>query len=123
MNKLQSSIYAETLTGSELILGCRQVLALWIESGGSSLDDPVIGFMGIESQTDHILGGRVNYGRDVDRMRFEPGSMAEYAEIEAIGCFFDTSFKRNVEKMAAYLIARQGLHSGWFGHAQSNASL
>lgn len=107
VDKLQSSILADALTSAELILGCRRVLALWIESGGSSLDDPVIGFTGIESQTDHILSGsRVRAGRDVDRMRFELGSMAEYTETEEIGCFFDASFKRNVKELAAYLSAR-----------------
>jgi hypothetical protein len=102
--KLLASIAASTLTNSDLILGCRQVLDLWIESGGSSLDDPVIGFTGIESQTGHVLGGsQVRSGRDIDRMRFVPGSAAEHAEVEELGRFFDESFKRMVTELDAYL--------------------
>ncbi len=103
--RLQASIQEDTLTSSDLVLGCRQILDLWIESGGSSLDDPVIGFTGMESQTSHVLGGPgVRAGRDGDRMRFEPGSEAEYAEVEEIGRFFDESFKRELNELAVYLI-------------------
>ena len=105
--KLRASIFEDTLTNSDLILGCRRVLDLWIESGGSSLDAPVIGFTGIESQTSHVLGGPgVRGGRDVDRMRFEPGSKAEHAEVEDIGRFFNDRFKRAVEELAVYLTDR-----------------
>lgn len=105
--KLRASIFEDTLTSSDLILGCRRVLDLWIESGGSSLDDPVIGFTGIESQTSHVLGGPgVRGGRDVDRMRFQPGSKAEEEEVEDMGRFFNDSFKRATEELALYLNGR-----------------
>jgi hypothetical protein len=105
--KLRASILEGRLTGSELILGCRQVLDLWVKGGGSSLDDPIIGFTGIESQSDHVLGGsQVRVGRDVDRMRFKPGSIAEEQEVEEIGRFFDESFRRNVEELAGHLDGR-----------------
>lgn len=101
---LRASILEGRLTGSDLILGCRQVLDLWVKGGGSSLDDPVIGFTGIESQSDHVLGGsQVHVGRDVDRVRFKPGSMAEEREVEELGRFFDESFKRIVEELADHL--------------------
>jgi hypothetical protein len=101
---LRTSILEGRLTGSELILGCRQVVDLWIKGGGSSLDEPVIGFTGIESQSDHVLGGcQVDVGRDVDRVRFKPGSIAEEREVEEIGQFFDASFKRIVEELADHL--------------------
>ena len=101
---LHSSILEGRLTGSDLILGCRRVLNLWVNAGGSSLDDPVIGFTGIESQSDHVLGGsQVSVGRDVDRLRFKPGSIAEQQEVEEIGRFFNASFKRIVEELVEHL--------------------
>jgi hypothetical protein len=104
---LRASIQEDALNGADLVLGCRQIIDLWIESGGSSLDDPVIGFTGIESQTSHVLGGPgVRAGRDGDRMRFEPGSKAEHMEVEEIGQFFDESFKRAVKELAEYLTDR-----------------
>ena len=102
--ELRTAIGESHFTGAQLILSCRQIVDLWIESGGSSLDDPVIGFTGIESQTSHVLGGPgVRAGRDGDGKRFEPDSAAERAEIEEIGRFFDESFKRNVEDLAVFL--------------------
>ncbi len=101
---LRRRIIEDRLTGADLILGCRQVLNLWVNGGGSSLDDPVIGFTGIESQSDHVLGGsQVRVGRDIDRVRFEPGSIAEEQEVEEIGRYFDESFKRSVEELADHL--------------------
>lgn len=100
----RTSIVEDRLTGADLILGCRQILNLWVKCGGSSLDDPVIGFTGIESQSDHVLGGsQVRFGRDVDRVRFEPGSMAEEREVEELGRFFDEDFKRSVEELTNHL--------------------
>jgi len=102
--KLRASILEGRLTGYELIFGCRQVLDLWVKGGGSSLDDPVIGLTGIESQSDHVLGGsQVRVGRDVDHVRFKPGSIAEEHEVEEIGRFFDESFKRIVEELVEHL--------------------
>lgn len=92
------------VTGSDVILGCRRILDLWIDLGGASLDDQVIGFLGIESQTDHILGGpRVSAGRDVDRVRFRPGSPEEAEEVEGCGRYFLDGFKRNVSELEHFL--------------------
>lgn len=67
-----------------------------------SLDELVIGFNGIESQTEHVLGGkRVRSGRDVDRVRFEPGS--ERLEVEDIGCCFGDGFKRALNDLSHHL--------------------
>ena len=101
---LNKSIIEGRHKGSDLILSCRQVLSLWVKRGGSSLDDPVISFTAIESQSDHVLGGsQADVGRDVDRVRFKPGSMAEEREVEEIGQFFDESFKRAVKELADHL--------------------
>ncbi len=75
VSALQQSLARDELQPTELILACRQILDLWIASGGESTDDAVIGFLSIESQSNHVLGGnQVKVGRDVDRIRFEPGS-------------------------------------------------
>lgn len=101
---LHASILDGRLTGSDLILGCRRVLTLWVNGGGSSLDDPVIGFTGIESHSDHVLGGsQVSVGRDVDHVHFKPGSTAEQQEVDEIGRFFDASFRRIVEELVDHL--------------------
>ncbi|MHA6722656.1 hypothetical protein [Sphingomonas sp. RS2018] len=68
------------------------------------MDDPVIAFLGIESQSEHVLGGRqVCVGRDVDHVRFEPGSAAERAEVDEIGQFFRKSFVTSVRDLALHL--------------------
>lgn len=106
VSNLQAKINQDRLDGPDLILGCRRVLNLWINSGGSSLDDPVIGFLGIESQSDHVLeGSQVQFGRDVDHVRFEPGSAAEREEVGEIGRFFRESFIMGVHDLALYLDA------------------
>ena len=104
VSDLQSRVDHNDLDGADLILGCRRVLNLWVNSGGSSLDDSVIDFLGIESQSDHVLGGsQVRVGRDVDRIRFEPGSAAERTEVEEIGRFFRESFVTSVRDLAYHL--------------------
>lgn len=104
VSALEARIANGELTGAELILGCRKILDLWIDIGGSSLDDLVISFTGIESQTGHVLSGKqVRSGRDVDRVRFEPGSEAERLEVEDIGRCFDDGFKRNLNDLARHL--------------------
>lgn len=103
VSDLQGQISQGRLDGSDLILGCRRVLNLWVDSGGSSLEDPVITFLGIESQSDHVLGGsQVRVGRDVDHTRFEPGSAAERAEVDEIGRFFRESFVTGVRDLALH---------------------
>lgn len=81
-----------------MILGCREILHLWLKGGGATLDDAVIGITGIESQTDHVLGGSYK--------RFERGSEAEAREVEELGRFFDESFKRVVAELALHLDGR-----------------
>lgn len=104
VSELRIRVDHNDFDGADLILGCRRVLNLWVNSGGSSLDDAVIGFLGIESQSDHVLGGsQVRLGRDMDRIRFEPGSSAERAEVEEIGRFFRESFVTSVRDLAHHL--------------------
>jgi hypothetical protein len=104
VSNLRARVSQDQLDGSDLILGSRRVLNLWVNSGGSSLDDPVIAFLGIESQSDHVLGGsQVRVGRDVDHVRFEPGSVAEQEEVEEIGRFFRESFVNGVRDLASHL--------------------
>lgn len=104
VSNLCARVNQDQFDGSDLVLGCRRVLNLWVNSGGSSLDDPVITFTGIESQSDHVLGGsQVRVGRDVDHVRFKPGSAAEQEEVEAIGRFFRESFANAVNSLASHL--------------------
>lgn len=104
VSNLRARVNQDQLDGSGLVFGCRRVLNLWVNSGGSSLDDPVISFTGIESQSDHVLGGsQVRAGRDVDHVRFEPGSAAEQEEVEEIGRFFRESFVNAVNSLASHL--------------------
>lgn len=101
---LQKRFSETELRGSDMILECRQILNAWVRGGGSSLHDAIIGFTGIESQTDHVLGGsQARIGRDVDRVKFEPGSPAEQAEVEELGRFFHDQFNRDLEDLARFL--------------------
>jgi hypothetical protein len=87
-------IEGNDLSAPEMILGCRCVLDLWIEGGGSSLDDEVIGVLGIESQCDHVMlrpGQRKPRHPDYDG--------AEDAEINRLGQFFMASFEREVRDL------------------------
>jgi hypothetical protein len=94
----------EAISLAEMILACRRVLDLWIKMDGSSLDDPVIGFLGIESQTDHVLGpGEFNSARDGDGVRFARGSPEEAAEIENCGHWFLDGFRQSVVELAEHL--------------------
>lgn len=104
---LQQKIAKDELLANEMIFECRRILNLWIESGGESTDDVAIAFLGIESQSDHVLGGcRVEAGRDVDRIRFEPGSAAETKEVHEIGQFFKESFRRAIVELAEHMGVR-----------------
>lgn len=104
---LQQRVSRDELQAPELIIACRDILNLWLESGGETTDDAVIGFLAIESQSDHVLGGsRVKAGRDVDRIRFEPGSDAETTEINEIAYVFKDSFGRAVTGLAEHLRVR-----------------
>jgi len=104
LKAILAELDANGIDAAQLILTCRRILDAWIDAGGSSLDDEVIGFLGIESQTGHILGGRdVRFGRDGDRARFAPGSAEEAAEIEDCGLFFLSSFAVTVNDLRARL--------------------
>jgi hypothetical protein len=39
----------------------------------------------------------------VDRVKFEPGSSAEHAEVEKLGRFFHGQFKHDFEDLARFL--------------------
>lgn len=107
ISELQRSIASEQLQPADLILSYRKILDLWISSGGESTDDAVISFLGIESQSDHVLGGsQVEVGRDVDRVHFEPGTDAETIEVGEIAIFFKKSFGRAVIGLADHLGVR-----------------
>lgn len=97
LRDLAERISTNTIDAREMILGCRRILDIWIDMGGSSLDDEVVGFLAIESQTGHVLGGPlVEQGRHGEGVRFEPGSAAEAEEIEDCGRVFLQGFKRDV---------------------------
>lgn len=107
ITELQRSIASEQLQPADLILSCRKILDLWIASGGESTDDAVIRFLGIESQSDHVLGGsQVKVGRDVDRVRFEPETEAETSEVGEIAIFFKENFETAVIELAEHLGVR-----------------
>lgn len=102
--RLQRRMLEEPLVGSDLILGCREILNAWVRGGGSSLHDAVIGFTSIESQTDYVLGGsQADVGRPVDRVRFELGSRAETPEVQKLSHFFRGEFMRDLEQLALFL--------------------
>jgi hypothetical protein len=104
---LNGRIERGELTAADMILGCRRILDLWVEAGGASTDDPVIGFLAVESQTDHVLGGRsVQRGRDGDRLRFAPASPQEAEEVEACGRCFLGGFTRDVRSLRDWLAER-----------------
>ena len=70
----------------------------------SPLDDAVIGFYAIEDQTHHVLGtGEYNSARNVDGVRFTPGSPEEAAEIEDCGRCFLGGFRQFVVDLAEHL--------------------
>ena len=107
VSNLQRRIADEDLQPAELILDCRKILDLWILGGGESTDDAVISFLGIESQSDHVLGGsQEKVGRDGDRVRFEPGTVAETIEVGEIAHYFKVSFASAVVGLADHLGVR-----------------
>ncbi|WP_144097021.1 hypothetical protein [Croceicoccus sediminis] len=107
VSKLQRRIANEELQPAALILACRKILDLWIVAGGESTDDAVISFLGIESQSDHVLGGsQVKGGRDGDRVRFEPTSDDEAIEVGEIAHYFKESFASAVVGLADHLDVR-----------------
>lgn len=83
------------LGAREMILGCRQILDLWIEGGGASLDDEVIGLLGIESQCDHVM---LRPGQRKPRFPQYDGN--EDAEIDRLGIFFAASFEREMRELS-----------------------
>lgn len=101
---LRQRLCEDQLSASGMILGCRDILNIWVGGGGSSLHDVVIGFTSIESQTDYVLGGsQANVGRPVEHVRFEPNSPAEGAEVDDLNAFFRDQFTRDLEALALIL--------------------
>jgi hypothetical protein len=84
----------DAVSGRDMILVCRQILDLWIEGGGASLDDEVIGILGIDSQCDHVM-----LPPDTRKPRFSAYDDEE-AEIESLGEFFLPSFTREMRELA-----------------------
>ena len=102
LTAILAELDASGIDAAQMILTCRKILDVWVNAGGSSLDDDVIGFLGIESQTNHVLAGRcVRSGRDGDHARFEPGSAEEAAEIEDCGRVFLGGFAASVNDIRA----------------------
>lgn len=87
-------IEGQAVDAREMILGCRQILDLWIDGGGSSLDDEVIGLLGIESQCDHVM---LRPGQRKPRSPQYDGD--EQTEIAALGLFFMGSFAREMREL------------------------
>lgn len=88
-------IEADALNAREMIVGCRRILDLWIEGGGSSLDDEVIGVLGIESQCDHVM---LQPGQR--RPRFPEYDGNEDEEISRLWRFFAASFEREMRDLS-----------------------
>lgn len=82
------------VSAREMILMCRHILDLWIESGGSSLDDEVIGVLGIESQCTHVM---LQPGQPRPPI---PAYDDEEAEIESLGRFFRVYFTREMQELS-----------------------
>jgi hypothetical protein len=82
------------VTAREMILACRQILGLWIGSGGASIDDEVIGVLAIESQCDHVM---LRPGHRKPRF---PEYDDEDAEIERLGAFFREQFATEMRELA-----------------------
>ena len=104
LQEILAEIDAKGVGAAQMILTSRRILDAWTDAGGSSLDDDMVGFLGIESQTGHILGGPgVRFGRDVDHTRFAPGSAEEAAEIEDCGRVFLRSFEASMVNLRTRL--------------------
>jgi hypothetical protein len=104
LRAILTGLRAKPVDAAQMILTCRRILDAWTDAGGDPHDEEVMGFFAIECQTSHILGGPgVRSGRDVDHLRFEPGSPEEAAEIEDCGRWFLRGFERNVDELWAHL--------------------
>ena len=82
------------VTAREMISACRYILDLWVQGGGASSDDEVIGVLGIESQCDHVM---LRPGQPKPRF---PEYDDEALEIEELGRFFQASFAREMRELA-----------------------
>ncbi len=92
--ELTRRLEAGEISAREMILACRNILDIWVEAGGASTDDEVIGVLGMESQCDHVMlrpGWR--------KPRF-PAYDDEEAEIESLGTFFRDYFAREMRDLA-----------------------
>ena len=100
---LKSQVESEAVSARQIILCSRRILDLWIASDGNSTDEPIIDFLGIESETDYLLGGREAGRARPGRPAVESGSAAEAAEVESCGNFYREHFKRAVLNLASHL--------------------
>jgi hypothetical protein len=108
LGAILAEVDANSVDAPQMILTCRRILDTWMDAGGSSTDDDIIGFFAIEAQTSHVLGGPgVHSGRDGDHMRFEPGSAEEAAEIEDCGRVFLPGFGMAMDDLKSRLNASQ----------------
>lgn len=103
----QRDMATNRLLAADMIQTCRRLIAAWNDAGGENLDEPVIAIYGISSQTEHVLGGsQMKYGRDVDHVRFEPGSDAEKKEFEELGQCFKENFESAITTLSKHLNGR-----------------
>jgi hypothetical protein len=86
---------AGEFTGREMITACRRILDLWVDTGGASTDDEVIGVLGIESQCDHVM---LRPGQQ--QPRYSPDFDNEDAEIDRLGEFFRDGFASDMRNLA-----------------------
>ena len=92
--ELTNQLERGEVTSREMILACRRILDLWIEGGGASIDDEVIGVLGIEAQCDHVM---LRLGQRKPRF---PKYDDEEAETESLGAFFRDGFIREMRDLA-----------------------
>ena len=91
LRRLEEGVF----TGREMILACRHILDLWVDSGGGSLDDEMVGVLGIESQCDHVMS---HPGQR--RLRLSELDPDQREEIEELGTFFRDAFAREMRELA-----------------------
>lgn len=92
---LSRRLEREEVSAREMIMTCRQILDAWIDGGGASLDDEVIGVLGIESQCDHVM---LRPGQRRPRHPAYDGD--EDAEIQRLGIFFREGFRREMQELS-----------------------
>jgi hypothetical protein len=71
---------------SELVSVCRNIVGAWVDAGGESTDDLVIGFLSIESQADDVgCCGRDRAEDEADFYRvFYPAFISDRNEVRKL---------------------------------------